>query len=118
MLIEEKGNLVSDLEVALDGAALAVVVSPESGQAKDNNPRGRAAWDERLEVVIHRGPLADAGAPSTVVVLDQLRELLHGAPIVADQSVRGSFRCVRHELRENGDGTYARVLLVALDNAV
>ena len=118
VLIEDKGNLVSDLETALATVALAVVVAPESGQAKDGNPRGRAAWEETLEVAIHRGLMADEAAPSTVAVLDELRQLLHGAPIVADQSVRGTFRCLRHELRENGDGTYCRVLRVGLDHAI
>ncbi len=118
VLIEDKGNLVSDLETALGTSALAVVVAPASGQAKDGNPRGRSAWDETLEVVIHRGPLTDPASPGTVEILDQLRELLHGAPIVADLSVRGTFRCVRHDLRENGDGTYARVLVVGLDHAI
>lgn len=118
VLVEEKGNLVSDLEIALQTQALAVVVAPVSGANADNPPRGRGTWNESLEVVVHRGPLTDPDAPSTVAVIDDLREALHGAGVTDDGSVRGLFRTVRHDLRENGDGTYARVLVIAVEHSV
>lgn len=118
VLIEDKGNLVSDLETALATTALAVVVAPASGTAKEPPARGRNVWSETLEVVVHRGPLADETAPTTVAVLDELRSAIHGALVDPTRAVLSVFACTRHDLRENGDGTYARALTVAIDNAL
>jgi hypothetical protein len=118
VLIEEKGNLVSELETALSTQSLAVVIAPASGQVQDGAPPSRAGWEESFDVVIHRGLLDDASTPTTVAVLDQLRAALHGAPLDAGRTLRGAFAARRHELRENGDGSYARALTIVVIHAV
>lgn len=118
VLIEEKGNLVSQVEAALQTQSLCVVIALASGQAKAGALRGRAAWDETFEVVVHRGLLDAADVPASDAVLDDLRSRLHGAPLDPSDRHAGAFACSRHDLRDGGDGTYARVLAVTLDHPI
>lgn len=118
VLVEDKGNLVNELEVTLQTQSLAVVIAVASGAVNSGPPRRRALWTESFEVVVHRGLLDAGDVPSTIAVLDELRGLLHGALIVADKPADGNFSCTRHDLREGGDGTYARVLTVTAENPV
>lgn len=113
VLVEDKNNLVAQVEQALAEQSLCVVIAPAAGDVKEGALAGRAAWVESLEIAIHRGLLDTDGTPSTVAVFDALRLRLHGADISATRSIRGIFACRRHELRENGDGTYVRVLTVS-----
>ncbi len=118
VLIEEKGNLVNDVETALAETALAVVIAPARGQAAAEQAKTAINSDETFEVVIHRGALADAESPSTVAVLDALRLRLHGALVAADAPTSGRrFRYLGHELRELGDGAYARALNLGVADA-
>ncbi|MBS0632015.1 MAG: hypothetical protein JSS11_08890 [Verrucomicrobia bacterium] len=120
VLIEDKQNLISAIETALAETSLCVVIAPVSGQAKVSTqpqassvlPR-RAAVGEILEISLFRGLIDAADVPSTVAVLDALRARLHGAPLTADQSYRGTFAFVSHNLRDQEDGTYVRVLTFA-----
>ncbi len=112
ILVEDKGNLVSDVETALETQSLAVVIAAASGEAKDGSLQKRTAWRESLEIVIHRGLIDGADVPSTAAVLDALRGRLNGAKVDPLKPVGESFTVTRHELRENGDATYARVLTV------
>ncbi len=114
VLIEDKGNLVNEVEVALQTQALAVVVAPASGDVKEGALPRRAAWHELFEVAVHRGVLDGDEVPSTVAVIDELRGLIHGAHVNPANGSSQRFACTRHELRENGDGTYVRVLTVAV----
>ena len=118
VLVEDKGNLVSELETALAEQSLAVVIAPVSGDVQAGALPRRAAWVESFEVVIHRGLVDGADVPSTVAVLDALRDRLNGAPIDATKAIGPVFATTRHELRENGDGTYARVLTVTTKTSV
>lgn len=118
VLVEDKGNLVAQVEAALQTQSLAVVIALASGQAKDGAPRRRALWTETFEIVIHRGLLDADDVPATDDVLDQLRALLHGAPLDPANPAAGAFACTRHDLRDGGDGTYARVLHVTIDHPV
>ena len=116
VLIEDKGNLVNEVEIALQTQALAVVVAPVSGEVHDGPLPRRAAWRELLEISVHRGVLDAPGTPSTLAVVDQLRGLLHGAHVDPANPASPRFACSRHELREAGDGTYVRLLtLTVLD---
>lgn len=110
VLTEDKGNLATEVENALATQALALVVAPCAGVAKANQARGRAASDEEFEVVIHRGLFEGASAPTTVAVLDALVPAIHGAPSAADRPA-ADFVFKRHDLRENADGTFARVVV-------
>lgn len=112
VLIEDKGNLVSQVETALQTQSLAAVIALAAGETNSSALRGRAAWKETFEVVIHRGLLDAEDVPATLAVLDQLRLLLHGAQLDAATPTKGFFACTRHDLRDGGDGTYARVLNV------
>lgn len=119
ILIEDKGNLVNQVETVLQTQSLAVVIALASGQAKDGSrQRPRAAWTETFEVVIHRGLLDGEDVPSTDDVLDDLRSRLQGELVTADQAGDGTFTCSRHDLRDGGDGTYARVLNVSIDHPI
>lgn len=111
VLVEDKNNLVAELEAALQTQSLAVVIAAASGDLKDTSLQKRGAWTERIEIAIHRGLLDAEDVPSTCAVLDALRERIHGAPLVTGK-MQGFFRTPRHELREGGDGTYVRVLTV------
>ncbi len=118
VLIEDKGNLVYDVEAALATTALAIVISPTRGQAAPDQPKGSINSEEAFDVVIHRGALADTDSPSTVAVLDALRVRLHGA--LVSESGPGSgrrFRYLGHDLRELGDGAYARALGIGVIDA-
>lgn len=115
VLVEDKNNLVSVVETALDTQSLAVVIASASGNAKDGPLPRRSAWTESFDVVIHRGLVDAANVPSTAAVLDALRDRLNGAQVNPEAPSKNAFRCTRHELRENGDGTYARALTVAVD---
>lgn len=117
VLVEDKGNLVAEVEAALETQSLAVVVALASGQLASLPTPRRAAWQDAFEVVIHRGLLDGDDVPSTAAVLVDLRQRLHGAPLDAANPSRGLFSCIRHDLRDGGDGTYARVLLVAANLA-
>ena len=112
VLIEDKGNLVAELEATLATQSLAVVVALSSGETKEGALPRRAAWNETFEVVVHRGQLDSDEVPSTTAVLDQLVPLLHGAAVDPEAEAEGKFACRRHELRESGDGAYCRVLTV------
>jgi hypothetical protein len=114
VLSEDKGNLVNEVEVALQTQALAVVVAPVAGEVKEGALPRRAAWRELLEVAVHRGVLDGADTPSTIAVIDELRGLVHGAHVDPASETSQRFACVRHELRETGDGTYVRVLTIAV----
>lgn len=118
VLVEDKGNLVSELETSLETQSLAVVIALASGSVKSGSLPRRAAWDETFEVVIHRGALDGVDVPSTIAVLDELRGLLHGAHVVANDPQSAKFACTRHDLREGGDSTYARVLNVGIENTI
>lgn len=119
VLIEDKNNLVAIVEAALAVNSLAVVVSPVSGTASDSQPRASINSVETFEVVIHRSPIDAPDTPSTVEVLQALRKRIQGAPVnpahpAAPASV--AFRYVSHQLRELGDGNYARALIVAAND--
>ena len=118
VLLEDKGNLVAEVETALQTQSLAVVVALAYGQAKDGSLRQRAVWTETFEVVIHRGLLDGVDVPASLAVLDDLRRLIQGAPINPDDVRDGVFLCIRHDLRDGGDGTYARVLSVAIEQPI
>jgi hypothetical protein len=118
VLIEDKGNLVADLEQALETQSLAVVVALQSGECKGDSLAHRVTWAETFEIVIHRGPLEGDDVPSTLEVLEEITPVVHAAPIDADNPHAGSFECRRHELRESGDGGYCRVLTVGLSRSV
>lgn len=114
VLVEDKGNLAADVEQALAAMALCIVVAPSAGQAKSNQLRGRAASDEDFEIVIHRGMGDDPNSVTTVAVLQAIVPLLHGAPVDPDAPGSTSFAFKRHEMRENADGTFARVIIFSL----
>ncbi len=117
VLIEDKGNLTFELEAALQTQSLAVIVAPVSGQAKSGQTSIKAHSEEAFEVVIHRGLLDGEDVPSTVEVLDALIARLHGALLDAAAPKPGRrFAYAGHQLRENGDGSYARVLALSVDN--
>lgn len=118
VLVEDQGNLVSELEVALSTQSLAVTIASSSGIMQSGSMRGRGAWDETFEIVIHRGMLDAADVPSTLAVLEDLRARLHGAPADPQARLTAAFACARHDLREGGDGTYARVLNVTTENTL
>jgi hypothetical protein len=115
VLVEDKGNLASEVENALQTQSLAIVVMPSSGQSKGQQLRGRALSEEEFEVVVHRGLLDDPQGLTTVAVIDTIVPLIHGAP--TDPTIQKSslFTFKRHELRENTDGSFCRVLIVATD---
>lgn len=117
ILLEDKGNLVSQVETALQTQSLAVTIALSGGSNK-SKARSRAAWDESFEVVIHRGLLDGVDVPATNDVLDDIRMRVEGAPIDAAVRLCEQFTCTRHDLREGGDGTYARVLLVSVVNTL
>jgi len=110
VLVEDKGNLVNELETALETQSLAVVVALSGGQARDGSTRTRTASDEKFELVIHRGQLDGVDVPSTLDVLEDLIERIHGTEVIADKPAAGFFQYVRHDLRDTGDGAYARVV--------
>lgn len=122
VFIEDKQNLVSVIGAALAETSLCVAIAPASGAASEaaapqrvssgTLPR-RAASGEVLEIAIYRGLIDAPEVPSTVVVLDALRSRLHGALIDASNPRGGRFAYVRHDLRDQGDGVYVRVLQVA-----
>lgn len=114
VLIEEKGNLSSDLENALAATAVVVVIAPSRGQAKAEQAVSSLNSDESLEVDIHRGPLSDANAPSSVALLDALRVRIHGQFVNPAVPVGRRFRYLTHDLREFGDGTFVRVLMIGV----
>lgn len=118
VLLEDKGNLVSQVETALQTQSLAVVIALASGQAKDGALKTRATWSETFEVVIHRGLLDGDDVPATDAVLDDLRARLHGEQADPANRHAGTFACIRHDLRDGGDGTYARVLTVSIERPV
>lgn len=117
ILLEDKGNLVSQIETALQTQSLAVTIALSGGSNKARAQK-RAAWDETFEVVIHRGLLDGVDVPATNDVLDDLRMRLEGSPVNPAARVCEQFTCTRHDLREGGDGTYARVLLVTVVNTL
>jgi len=114
ILVEDKGNLVSQLETALQTQSLAVVIALASGEKKDSGTQKRGAWNDTFEVVIHRGQLDGDDVPAADEVLDDLLDVLDGADVKVGDSSKGTFTCLRYDLREGGDGTYARVLNVRL----
>ncbi len=111
VIVEDKGNIAADVEAALATLSLCIVVAPSSGQAKSGQLRGRAASDEDFEIVIHRG-LAE-GTLTTVAVLEILVPLIDSAACDPAARVGNAFAFKRHELRENSDGSFARVLTVS-----
>lgn len=114
VLVEDKGNLVNEVEIALQTQALAVVVASASGEVHDGALPRRTAWRELLEIAVHRGILDADDVPSTIAVVDELRGLIHGAHLDPANATSQRFACTRHELREAGDGTYVRVLTIAI----
>lgn len=118
VLIEDKGNLVAELEAALAVQSLAVVVALSGGKAKDNAQPKREIWVENFEVVIHRGALDGVDVPSTLSVLLDLRKRVHGAGLHATDRAQGTFTCTQHDLRDGGDGSYCRVLTVTVNTTV
>lgn len=111
VLTEDKGNLASEVENALQTQSLAIVVAPSSGQARASQLRGRALSDEEFEVVVHRGLLDDPKGLTTVLIVDTLVPLIQGAPADPDMTRSALFAFKRHELRENPDGSFARVII-------
>ena len=114
VLIEDKNNLVSTVETALATNSLAVVISPVSGAAGESQPKTAVNSTETFEVVIHRSPLDTPDTPSTVEVLQALRTRIHGATIDGTHQAPPAaprWRYVSWQLRELGDGSYARVLI-------
>jgi hypothetical protein len=115
VLTEDKGNLVNEVETALETQSIAVVVASANGNSVPNQARKTALFEEDIEVIIHRGALDDPSGLTTAAVLDALIPLIHGKPISATATPTVQcFRAKRHELRENGDGTYVRVLTVGV----
>ena len=112
VLVEDKGNLTIEVENALATQALAIVVAASSGQAKAGQLRGRPGSDEEFEVVIHRGLLDDAAGLTTIAVLDTLCPLLCSSLCDPNNPAAGLFAFKRHDLRENSDGSFCRVLVV------
>lgn len=115
VLIEDKNNLTSQLETALATLALCVVIAPKSGTANATQAKGVGAAnsDEQFEIVIHRSLIESNATASTVEVLDALVPRLHGAQIdAAANAASARFRFLGHELRELGDGSYARVISI------
>jgi len=115
VLVEDKGNLASEVENALQEQSLAIVVMPSSGQAKSPQLRGRALSEEEFEIVIHRGLIDAPAGLTTVAIMDTLVPLIHGAPTDPDAQKSSLFVFKRHDLRENTDGSFARVLIVGTD---
>ena len=68
--------------------------------------------------MIHRGQLDGDDVPPTLTVLEELRGLIQGAPIDPAARLCAQFTCRRHDLRDGGDGSYARVLTVGLTQPV
>jgi len=115
VLVEDKGNLASEVENALAEQSLAIVVMPSSGQAKTGQLRGRALSTEEFEIVIHRGLTDDPAGLTTVAVVDMLVPTIHGASTDPSVTQAALFAFKRHDLRENTDGSFARVLIVGVD---
>jgi hypothetical protein len=115
VLVEDKGNLANEVENALTTQSLAIVVCSSSGQAKAGQLRGRALSSEEFEIVIHRGLLDDPNGLTTVAVINTLVPLIHGAPADPACPAASLFAFKRHDLRENPDGSFARVLIVGVD---
>jgi len=118
VLIEDKNNLVTAVETTLASQSLCAVVAPISGSAKDGQPKAAINSTETFEVVIHRSPIDTPDTPSTVAVLEALRKRVHGALITANHPAPAAaprWRYVSWQLRELGDGAYARVLVCAAD---
>jgi hypothetical protein len=115
VLVEDKGNLASEVENALQAQSLAIVVMPSSGQAKGQQLRGRALSEEEFEIIIHRGLLDDPNGLTTVAVIDTIVPLIQGAAADPGATRSSLFTFKRHELRENTDGSFARVLIVSAD---
>lgn len=118
VLIEDKGNLVAQVEQVLQTQSLAIVVALSSGAAKDPQLRARALWDEVFEIVIHRGLLDGDEVPASDAVLVDLRERIGGSLMDPAKPTAGKFYCIRHDLRDGGDGTYARVLTVGMTQPI
>jgi len=112
VLVEDKGNLVNQVELALQTNSLAVVVALASGELAAT-ASSRAAWSDTFDVVIHRGLLDQDDVPSTAALLEDLRARIHAAPIDPAAPRGHAFAALRHDLRDGGDGTYARVLLIS-----
>lgn len=111
VLVEDKNNLVKMVEETLATQSLALVVGSASGSATAGQSRTVSQADEVIEIVIHRGLLDADTVPSTVQVYDALRPALHGKTILAGgQPGTPAFKFLGQELRELGDGTYARVV--------
>lgn len=127
VLIEDRQNLISAIETTLAETSLCVVIAPVSGSAKESTqpqhmasstlPR-RTAVVEMFEISLFRGLIDAADVPSTVAVLDALIARLHGAALTADESYRGWFTFVGHNLRDQGDGSYVRVLTVGATRTI
>jgi hypothetical protein len=115
VLVEDKGNLASEVENVLATQSMAIVVMPSSGQAKGQQLRGRALSEEEFEIVIHRGLLDDPNGLTTVAIVDTLVPLIQGAAADPDAQKSSLFVFKRHDLRENTDGSFARVLIVSTD---
>lgn len=117
ILLEDKGNLVYEVEDALATQALAVVISPAKGAARPTQSATQAHSEEHIDVIVYRGPLAEAEAPSTVALRDALLPRLHGAFVApAGPGVGRRFSYVGHELRDLGDGAYARALTFRVED--
>ncbi len=112
VLVEDKNNLTNVVEAALIDNSLAVVVAWTSGELKEGSLRGRDAWLESFEVVIHRSLFEDETTPSTVAVRDSLRRLIRGQLVDPALPHGPAFKCSRHETREAGDGNYCRIITV------
>jgi hypothetical protein len=115
VLVEDKGNLASEVENALAIQSMAIVVMPSSGQAKTPQLRGRALSEEEFEIVIHRGLLDDPNGLTTVAIMDTIVPLIQGAATDPDAARSSLFSFKRHDLRENTDGSFARVLIVVTE---
>jgi hypothetical protein len=118
VLIEDHHNLVAIVEATLATQSLCAVISPVSGSAQDAQPRRQIHSAETFEIVIHRGVVDAPDTPSTVAVLAALRARVHGAlltPAHPAPAAAPCWRYVSHQLRELGDGAYARALVVEAD---
>ena len=112
VLIEDKQNLVSQVDAALATVAMCAVIAPVSGEVKPGPTPRRAATAEVIEIAVHRSHIDAESVSSTVAVLDALRARIHGALVQADNPSAGTFSYLGHELREIGDGAYVRILLI------
>ena len=120
VLLEDKETLANEVENVLATQAMCIVIAPAAGDACEAAWKSATAdFNDELDVVIHRGLISDGAGLTTVDVLDRLLPLLHGVPASDNPPPRTGwpvFRCTKHRLVEQQDGTMSRVLTVAVQH--